>query len=147
MGRCLVSKTTMKKKLAIIAPTGMLGNGVYKQLHEKYDLILLYRKKEYVMLLPQYANHTLVQCDFEVIYKEYKEGFSKGELSPTFSNIIKQVGDVDGVINCTGITKPHALENPELTFFINGALPHLLSEVYKEKLIQIATDCVFDGNN
>jgi dTDP-4-dehydrorhamnose reductase len=134
-----------KKKIVIIAPTGMLGNAVYNQLQEKYELVLLYRKKDFLKLLPDYNNHVTIQCDLEVLYSEYKTGFA-AYVNSTLSNIVKKIGKIDGIINCAGLTKPHSLQNPELTFFINGAFPHILSEIYKEKLIQIATDCVFDGN-
>lgn len=135
-----------KKRVVIIAPTGMLGNAVYKQFHKTYELILLYRSKEYLKLLPEYANHMGIVFDLAKIYQEYKDGFADSKISSTFSEVIEKIGPVDGVINCAGITKPHSLANPELTLFINGAFPHLLSGLYKEKLIQIATDCVFDGN-
>lgn len=132
-----------KKKIVIIAPTGMLGNAVYKHFVPKYDLILLYRSDSFLQLLPDATQQTTIHCDLEELYQDYKTGFTKGS---SFSQLIEKIGEVDGVINCAGITKPHSLKNLELTFFINGALPHLLSEIYKEKLIQIATDCVFDGN-
>lgn len=147
MGRCMECKAKMKKKrIVIIAPTGMLGNAVYSHLQEKYELILWYRTKEYVQLLPDYEKHLLIHCDLEEVYAEYKNGFTANSLSPKFAEVIKQTGDIDCIINCAGITKPHSLQNPEITFFINGAFPHLLSSLYQEKLIQIATDCVFDGN-
>ncbi len=132
-----------KMRVAIFAPTGMLGNQVYKQLYNTYELVLLYRNKEYLSLLPDYLNHTAIYCNLAEAYEEYKKGFTKRSV---LEEIFLQIGEVAAVINCMGITKPHSLVNPELTFFINGAFPHILSETYGEKLIQIATDCVFDAN-
>src|SRR5579859_4826671 len=147
MGRCLECQRTMKKKkIVIIAPTGMLGNQVYKQLEGKHDLILLFRNKKLLDLLPGHDKHFSIHCDLEEIYSDYRQGFTTKDFGKTFSPIVTHIGDIDGVINCAGIKNPHALQNPELTFFINAAFPQLLSQIYKEKLIQIATDCVFDGN-
>ena len=136
-----------KKNIAIIAPTGMLGNAVYLELYKKYHLVLLYRNKAFLSLLPDYEKHTLIHCDLAEVYQDYKKGFTGTLVGPALAKIISQMKNVGMVINCAGITKPHALENPELTFFINGAFPHILSEIYKQQLIQIATDCVFDGTN
>lgn len=131
-----------KKKVVIIAPTGMLGNAMYKHFYTKYEVILLYRNEAYLHLLPDIANHKIIQCDLQELYEDYIKGFTTESY---FTKLVQKIGDVDGVINCAGITKPHSLQSPEVTFFINGAFPHILSEVYQEKLIQIATDCVFDA--
>lgn len=133
----------MIKKVVIVAPTGMLGSAVYNILKDKYELVLLYRNEKHLELLDSVyggvEKHTRVKFDLEELYNSYLEGIRNSK-----DICIK---GIDAVINCAGITKPQSQKNPELTFFINGAFPQLLSEVYKEKLIQIATDCVFEGSN
>ena len=39
------------KKIAIFAPTGMLGSMVYKVLKDKYELILVYRDEDKLKIL------------------------------------------------------------------------------------------------
>lgn len=51
----------------------------------------------------------------------------------------------DFVINAIGITIPFSLKDPAMTFFINSAMPHILSRVWGEKMIHITTDCSFNG--
>ncbi len=130
-----------KKKVVIVSPTGMLGSMVYHILKEKYDLILLYRNKEHLEILDKVyggvGKHTAIRFDLEELYKKYLRG---GKNSEDLS-----IKDVDAVINCAGVIKPYADRDPALTFFINSAFPQLLSSMYKEKLIQITTDCVFNG--
>lgn len=138
-----------KKKVAIIAPTGMLGSGVYRALFKDYQLILLARNPEKLELLYQaYGNtgsHTVHQIDLASIWEEYQAGFQQSGFSATYRKLTEILKDADTIINCAGIIKPHSLTNPALTFFINGTFPHLLANTFKDKLIHITTDCVYDG--
>ncbi len=137
------------KKVAILAPTGMLGNQVYDQLKDVFDLVLVYRDEAKLNLLSQtyggLEKHKKIQFDFSDLYKEYIAGFPKEHISPKLRQLYLEIGEIDAVVNCAGIIKPHSLKNPEITMFINGSLPHILSAEYKEKLIQITTDCAFSG--
>lgn len=136
------------KCIAIIAPTGMLGSGVYNVLKSRYDLVLVYRNKDKIKKLDEVYggvnNHQLVKLDIREIYNDYLQGqcFSQ---SPKLKKLFKDIGEVNTVINCAGIINVYASKDPGFTFFLNGAFPHLLSENYKSKLIQITTDCVFNG--
>ena len=135
------------KKVVIIAPTGMLGSGVYNVLKDKYDLILIYRSEDKIKKLDEIYgkvnSHQLIKCDIREIYNDYLSGI-KSEDSK-LNKLFKGIGEIDAIINCAGIINVYAAKDPSFTFFLNGAFPHLLSEYYKEKLIQITTDCAFNG--
>ena len=127
--------------------TGMLGSAVYDVLKNKYELILAVRDKEKINLLNQkyggVDKNRVVLFDAEPIYQDYIN--KKGNSGEYLSNFLKEAGEVDFVINAIGITIPYAMANPALTFFINGALPHILAGIFGEKLIHITTDCVYNG--
>ncbi|MFA5441750.1 MAG: sugar nucleotide-binding protein, partial [Candidatus Paceibacterota bacterium] len=138
-----------RKKIAIISPTGMLGSGVYNVLKDKYGLILVYRNEEKVKKLDdiygEVNNHRLIKFDLREIYDDYLSGFHTKTNSPKLTELFKDIGEVNAVINCAGIINVYAAKDPAFTFFLNGAFPNLLSERYKDKLIQITTDCAFNG--
>lgn len=135
------------KRILLLGATGMLGSAVYGVLKDKYKLVLTVRDKKKIELLEKayggIKNHEVIEFDVSYLYQEYLE--KRGYPSFYFSNWRKEVGDVDYVINAIGITIPYSLENPALTFFVNGVFPHLLAQEFGEKLIHITTDCVFNG--
>ena len=137
------------KRIAIIAPTGMLGSGVYKVLKDKYKLILVYRNKDKLKLLDKryggVKQHSLVEYDIRTIYQDFKNGFPNQHQPPSLLKLFKNIGRVDGIINCAGIINRHIDKDISFSFFMNSALPFLLSHYYQEKLIHITTDCVFSG--
>jgi len=138
-----------QKTIAIIAPTGMLGSMVYEELKDQHKLLLIYRDKEKLNKLEEVyggtQKHKKIIFDIDNIYQDYIKSFPAEKSGPNTTKLIEMIGQVDTVINCAGITKPHSLKNPTSTLFINGLFPNILSGIYKEKLIQITTDCVFDG--
>lgn len=127
----------------------MLGSMVYNVLKDKHKLVLIYRNEEKLKILNEVYgginNHRKVLFNFKDIYQDYSEGFSKDILGPNTKRLIEEIGDVDGFINCIGLTKPYSLKDPSQTLFINGALPHILSNIYQEKLIHITSDCAYHG--
>lgn len=127
--------------------TGMLGSAVYDVLKDKYELILTAREKGKIDLLEQKCGgtnrHRTVIFDASPTYQDYVN--KKGYPGEYLSSFLKEVGEVDFVINAIGVTIPFSLENPALTFFINGALPHILAGQFGKKLIHITTDCVYNG--
>ena len=139
----------MKKKVLLLGADGMLGSMVYNVLKDKYDLILALRSKDTLPNLEKaYGGtdkHRIYEFDFNLIYQDYLKGFKDLKQSPGFKNFINDIGQVDALINCVGIIIPNSLKDPANTFFINSALPHLLSSVFKEKMIHPTTDCVFNG--
>lgn len=138
-----------KKRIAILAPLGMLGSQVYNVLKDNYDLVLVFRDEQKLQLLDSVyggiKNHKLINFDLDSIYKDYLGGFPNQHISPKAQELFELIGEVDAVINCAGIIKQKGDIAPEKMLFINGALPYILSQQYKEKLIHITTDCVFSG--
>jgi len=136
------------RSIAIIAPTGMLGSGVYNVLKDKYNLVLIYRSEDKIKKLDDIYgginNHQLIKFDIKEIYNDYLSGRGSKE-NVKLTELFKNIGEVNAVINCAGIINVYAAKDPTFTFFLNGAFPHLLSEYYKDKLIQITTDCAFNG--
>lgn len=127
----------------------MLGSAVYNVLKDKYKLTLVYRDGDKLNILDQtygdIKKHKRIKFDFQEIYQDYITGFPKDIEGQNTTKLFDQIGDVDAIINCAGIIKPYSLNDPATTLFINGALPHVLSQHYKEKLIHITTDCVYNG--
>ena len=125
----------------------MLGSAVYGVLQNKYKLTLAVRNPNKIALLERVfggtAAHRIVAFDAAATYRDFvsKCGFP----GSTLSRLVSEVGETDHVINAMGVTIPFALREPALTFFVNGALPHLLAEMFGEKLIHITTDCVYSG--
>ncbi|MCL2295435.1 MAG: SDR family oxidoreductase [Spirochaetes bacterium] len=106
------------KKIAILGIEGMLGSAVFKIFNQsKFNVIGINRK----MLDAQTAQ---------------------------VNEIKSVVGDCDYIINCIGIIKPYIRDdNPfevERAIQINALFPHKLSQC-GARVIQIATDCVYDG--
>jgi dTDP-4-dehydrorhamnose reductase len=137
------------KKVLLLGSTGMLGSAVYDVLKDKYQLVLTARDKSKLDLLEKAyggtQKHSFVEFDAEKVYQDFLN--KKGYPGEYFSNFVNQVGDVDYIINAIGVTIPYSMENPALTFFINGALPHIFSNKFGEKFIHITTDCVYNGKD
>src|SRR5680860_671552 len=99
--------TEGKKKIVIIAPTGMLGSGVYNFLKDKYNLILVYRNEEKIKKLDDVYgginNHKLIKFDIREIYDDYLSGFHTKTNSSKFEKLFESIGAIDYVINCAGI--------------------------------------------
>jgi dTDP-4-dehydrorhamnose reductase len=137
------------KRVLLLGATGMLGSAVYGVLHKKYDLLLGVRNLDKVALLEKAyggtASHKTFPFEAGLLYQDYctRKGFP-GEYMAEF---LRRVGEVDHVINAVGVTIPFALREPALTFFINGALPHIWAREFGDKLIHITTDCVYSGKD
>jgi dTDP-4-dehydrorhamnose reductase len=135
------------KRVLLLGATGMLGSAVYGVLYKKYDLILGVRNTNKLALLEKAyggtTRHTILQFDAELIYQDYVA--RKGAPGEYLTEFLRRAGKVDHVINAIGVTIPFSLHEPALTFFINGAFPHILAQTFGEKLIHITTDCVYNG--
>lgn len=144
-----MDERTTKKTIAITAPTGMLGSMVYNVLKNKYQLVLVYRDEDKLKALDAaYGGidlHKKVRFNFMELAQDYVAGFPTATIGSKMREFREAVGEVDTFINCAGIIKPYSTKDPMTTLFINGALPHVFSAVYREKLIQITTDCAYNG--
>lgn len=136
------------KKVVILGATGMLGHAVYAELKDKHDLTLTVRSLEKASLLEKRYGKTrakIIPFDAALAYNDYSE--KKGSPGPALENLLNEFGAFDWVINCVGVTIPFAMKDPALTFFVNGALPHVLAGLLREKFIHITTDCAFSGKS
>lgn len=109
-------------KIAILGKTGMLGNAVLKA----------------------FSN-----TDFEIIATTRKELDAQKSVPKDIENILH---GCDYAINCIGIIKPYIHDENSFevkrAIEVNALFPHKLaaaSLVTGTKVIQIATDCVYDG--
>lgn len=138
----------MKKRVLLFGPTGMLGNAVYNTLKDGYSLVLAARNPKKIELLEKAhggtKNHAFVQFDAERIFEDFAEK-QGGHKSVYLKNFWDRVGDVDYAINAVGMTVAASAADPTRAMFINGALPHILAEHLGHKLINVTTDCAFDG--
>jgi dTDP-4-dehydrorhamnose reductase len=136
-----------KKTVAILGATGMLGSALYKELKDRYRLIMGVRSPSKLALLEQAygkaPDTTTILFDAEKLYQEFVS--KEGHAGRHRKALIESLDAADYVINAIGVTIPFSLENPALTFFVNGALPHLLAFHFGERLIHITTDCVYNG--
>lgn len=133
--------------MAVFGATGMLGNALYAILKDKYQLILVVRNQAKIGLLEKTyggtTTHQIMEFDAALLYKDYQSQNGNGH-SAYFKNFLNQLDSVDYVINAIGIV-PSLLDDPAVAFFINGALPNILSGIFGPKLIHITTDCVYNG--
>ena len=108
-------------RVLLLGANGMLGHAVKDVLSPAHDVLPITRGDFDVSRMPSDVNY--------------------------FPRFADSVGEVDYVINAIGVTIPFAKQDPAMTFFVNGAFPHLLANHYGEKLIHITTDCVYSGND
>lgn len=137
------------KTIAITAPTGMLGSMLYNEFRKNYKLVLVFQDEKQLEVLEQAyggtKEHKAVFFDFPKLLQDYVRGFKESNNGPAATALFNAIGEVDAVINCASVTKAKAATDPLLAFQINSSQPHILSRHYKEKLIHISTDCVFNG--
>ncbi|MDP3771520.1 MAG: sugar nucleotide-binding protein [bacterium] len=136
-------------RIALTAPTGMLGSMVYRELAEQHELVLIYQDERKLAVLNRVyggvARHRKVPLDLVDLAEDYREGFAGASFGPRTTTFIDAVGAIDLVFHCAGVTNRYAAERPLETFFLNSALPHLLSCIYRERLVHVTTDCVYSG--
>ncbi len=137
------------KTLAIIDPTSMVGNMIFQELKNSTKFVLVCKDRSDIELLELShggtEDHDVVLFDVLELFEDYTYGFNTELFGPKTKNLINQIGQVDSVINCMTIVKPHLLKNMTATYFINATLPHLLSRIFSKRLIHLSTDCVFSG--
>jgi dTDP-4-dehydrorhamnose reductase len=134
-------------RVLLLGATGMLGSALFGVLKNDYELVLAVRDPDKVTLLERaYGStqgHQVVVFDVANALQDYVQ--KKGFPGPGFSAFLRHIGEVGFVVNAVGITIPYSLLDPPVTFFVNGALPHLLASIFGERLIHITTDCVYSG--
>lgn len=135
----------MRKRIAIIGATGMLGSSVYKTLKDKCDLVLTARSQAQFDKLEEVYGGTSMHK--KIIFDAVRPAIPSEHKVQDLTELIG-VGDIDLVINCIGVLNkflPGKTPTPREYFMINTELPINLSKIYGPKLIHPSTDCVFDG--
>ena len=128
------------KKLLILGDTGLLGSMVvsYFMGIDGYDLTGTYNRKSFS----------------ELTGKNIKElRYNPIEGGQSIAGLLEEIRP-DYIINCIGVIKPYCnsgiSEEVYRAVYINSMFPHQLSAAAlktdkKIRIIQIATDCVYDG--
>lgn len=125
-------------KILIFGASGMLGSQLfsYLNLHSNHSVWASVRNPEVIKLFP-------VNWQPLLIPNANVENFN------SIAEILAQI-QPEIVINCIGIIKQQpGASDPLQTILINSLFPHQLAKSCKKlncKLIQISTDCVFDGS-
>ena len=122
-------------KIAILGVTGMLGTQILKTFkNSEHKLIATVRQKEDIKNV-KHASYVLLDAAKTSI----------DEIAETLQNC-------DWCINCIGIIKPYIrddnMNEVQDAININSTFPVKLAKASKKtgtKIIQIATDCVWDG--
>lgn len=128
----------MKEKVLILGASGMLGHTLFKYFSRQKDFVTAGTARSKSRLGAYYTNEELSR-----IY----EGVD-GDNIDSFVDVFGKFRP-DIVINCIGIIKQlKEGKDPFVCLNINALLPHKLvrlASLARARMIQISTDCVFDG--
>ncbi len=128
-----------KKRILILGSTGMLGSEVLKVFSDSANYKIYTNIRNY-SLKKFFKINNLSKITF------FKFDAQKDSLN----KLKKYITNDTIIINCIGVIKPHINENIQDSVLnaiqINSSFPHKLNLKYlKNKIYQIATDCVFSG--
>lgn len=120
-------------KILVIGRNGMIGNGIYEYFKQKYST--------YGTIKKRFSDYSISKdCN---IFEE-TDLANISSIESVINNLKPNV-----VINCCGIIKQKSKDySDEEHLYLNGKVPHLLLEFCIKKdirLINLSTDCVFDG--
>lgn len=125
-------------KVLVIGVSGMLGSAVYRLLASSkgFSVTGTVRSSTSLSQLPRGDNARIIS------------GVEVLDTDRLVRLLVEERPDV--VVNCVGIIKQlSAAKDPLVSISINALLPHRLAElcaVAGARLVQISTDCVFDGS-
>lgn len=115
-------------KILVLGASGMAGHTISLYFKEKGHDVYAYSRKPFLHC------KNIIGDVFEA--EKFRSVLSDGKY--------------DAVINCIGILNKDAENNPSNAVYINSYLPHLIADLLEStqtKLIQMSTDCVFEGNS
>lgn len=127
-----------RKTVLILGGTGMLGHVLFRSLSKRPELLVYATARSF---------DGLPDCFPEELKRRTRAGVD----ASSFDEVLRSLAAVqpDIVINCIGLIKQHSLgTDPLLAITVNAQLPHRISlacRTGKARMIQISTDCVFDG--
>ena len=117
-----------RKRVLILGSTGMLGHVIYNVLQNQSNIEL------FDMSFRTKLTKKSIICDVAKV--------------DILEEQIKKINPVV-IVNCVGVLLKNSKINPANTIFINSYLPHKLRDIavkINARVIQISTDCVFNGN-
>lgn len=131
-----------KKNILILGCTGMLGSEVLKVFIEskKFNISASVRSKKDLKFLKFRKFQKINFLKFNVLQDKVR-------------NLKKFIKKDTIIVNCIGVIKPNIDENNSRSalnaVMINSVFPYNLNNEFakKNKIYQIATDCVYDGSN
>jgi len=126
------------KRVLVLGATGMLGHVLFSQWFGVNDLEVFGtvrdRGEASRWFSPELINNCLGQVD----------AFNFDSLVAAMAEVKPEV-----VVNCIGVIKQSALaRDPITSIYLNSLLPHRLALACRlagARLIQLSTDCIFDG--
>lgn len=132
----------MKTNIIILGAHGMLGWQIVNEFKDKnYKITCQVRNKKSELSLKKKLN----------LKKKIKFIYFDVEKDP-INLLLKHISVKDVIINCIGKIKPYIKDNSKEQIYsaikVNSLFPIELSKyikLKKNKLYQIATDCVYDG--
>lgn len=123
-------------RVLVLGGNGMLGHKLVQRWQADFDVWTTVRGE-----FPQYER-------FGIFDKKKTFDFISAENFETVENVIKKI-EPQVIFNAVGIIKQlPTSKNVVKTLQINSIFPHQLAEIaekYNARLINISTDCVFDG--
>lgn len=128
----------MSLKILVLGATGMLGSQLF---------IVLKSRKNFITY-----GSVRREASKNVFPAEYSQSLLSGVNAEDFDTIRSAIAVVKPavIINCIGLVKQNAAaKDPLQAITINALLPQLLAACCKDngcRVLQISTDCVFDGS-
>lgn len=127
----------MKEKIAILGANGMLGSMVLDYFYSQGYPVIATTRAQQEFNREKYPRATWRTLDAGSTWQDLKQDLKGAKW----------------IINCIGIIKPHIKDDDmvktETAILINSLFPYNLvkaAEKNKAKILQIATDCVWDGD-
>ena len=124
-------------RILILGISGLIGSGIFFNLSNKNNLDIFGTKRK--------SSNNFYLSNNNIFNFEINENIVSSEIE----GLIKMISP-DYVINCIGITK-HIISSYDKknVYLVNSEFPQILKKIcttHKSKLIQISTDCVFQGS-
>lgn len=134
----MVKKGGKPKRVLILGATGALGHVMFTCLQGREGLEVYGTVRDQEQAARWFSPDLIQKCIGNV------DAFNFNSLIHALATVKPEV-----VVNCIGIVKQsHLIADPVISISINSLFPHRLAETCRLigiRLIQMSTDCVFDG--